>query len=305
VSQVFLTVAVWLTGHLGPGASTARFRPFDLEMLTVISIAGFDPSGGAGVLADIKTFAAMGCFGAAAVTSLTFQNTVAVYGASHQTAEVLRSQIEPVVNDFKIAAVKTGMIPTREMIEVAAEIIEKNGLPNVVVDPVIRSTSGYDLIDEEAVGFLIERLLPLADVITPNMAEAERLTGLEVRDLDGMKRAAERIHEMSAAARKTARRAALVKGGHLEAEATDILFDGREFHIFRAPKIATRNTHGTGCALSSAIAALLARGCEIPEAVDRAKRYLSEALSAAPDIGCGAGPLNHFVNPGIPQTGEV
>ncbi|MGE0128593.1 MAG: bifunctional hydroxymethylpyrimidine kinase/phosphomethylpyrimidine kinase [Blastocatellales bacterium] len=263
-------------------------------MLTVISIAGFDPSGGAGVLADIKTFAAMGCFGAAAVTSLTFQNTVAVYGAAHQTADVLRSQIEPIVNDFKIAAVKTGMLPTRETIEVTAEIIEKYNLPNVVVDPVIRSTSGYDLIDEEAMGFLIERLLPLADVITPNMAEAERLTGLEVKNLDGMKRAAARIYEMSGG-RKEAQRATLVKGGHLEDEAADVLFDGREFHIFRAPKIATRNTHGTGCTLSSAIAALLARGCEIPEAVARAKQYLSETLRTAPDIGHGAGPLNHFV----------
>jgi len=288
-----------------------------LNMLTVISIAGFDPSGGAGALADIKTFAAMGLFGTAAVTSLTFPNTLAVYGASHQTAGVLRSQIEPIVNDFDIAAVKIGMIPTREMIEVAAEIIEKYGLPNVVVDTVIRSTSGYDLIDEEAMRFLIERLLPLADVITPNMAEAERLTGLEVKDLDGMKRAAVRIHEMSvrhpiahAEVRQAgARGAALIKGGHLETspenEATDVLFDGRDFHIFRAPKIATRNTHGTGCTLSSAIAALLAHGCEIPEAVARAKRYLSEALRAAPDIGHGAGPLNHFVNPDMPQTEAV
>ncbi len=270
-------------------------------MLTVMLIAGFDPSGGAGALADIKTFAAMGCFGAAAITSLTFQNTVAVYGASHQTADVLRAQIEPVIDDFEIAAVKVGMTPTRELIEVVADIIEKNRLPNVVVDTVIRSTSGYDLIDEEAVGSLIERLLPLADLITPNMAEAERLTGLEVKDLDGMKRAAERIHEMSAApkSRGTARRAALVKGGHLEDEATDILFDGREFHIFRAPKIATRDTHGTGCALSSAIAALLARGCEIPEAVARAKQYLSEILGAAPDIGRGARPLNSGIVPRV------
>lgn len=245
------------------------------------------------MLADIKTFAAFGCFGAAAVTSLTFQNTVAVYGAAHQTADVLRRQIEPVINDFKIAAVKTGMLPTREIIEVTAEIIEKYNLPNVVVDPVIRSTSGYDLIDAEAMSFLIERLLPLADVITPNMAEAERLTGLEVKDVDGMKRAAARIYEMSAG--KKAERAVLVKGGHLEVEAADALFDGRDFHIFRAPKIATRDTHGTGCTLSSAIAALLARGCEITEAVAGAKQYLSETLRAAPDIGHGAGPLNHFV----------
>lgn len=266
---------------------------FDFEMLTVISIAGFDPSGGAGALADIKTFAALGCYGVSAITSLTFQNTVAVYGVAHQTADVLRRQIEPIINDFEIAAVKTGMLPTRETIEVAAEMIEKHALPNVVVDTVIRSTSGYDLIDEEAIEVLIERLLPLADVITPNMAEAERLTGSEVRDLDGMKRAAARIYEMSAG--KKIGRAVLVKGGHLEDEAADALFDGRELRIFRAPRIATRNTHGTGCALSSAIAALLARGCEIAEAVARAKRYLSEALRAAPDIGHGAGPLNHFV----------
>ncbi len=262
-------------------------------MRTVISIAGFDPSGGAGTLADIKTFAAFGCFGAAAITSLTFQNTVAVYGAAHQSADVLRSQIEPIVRDFQIAAVKTGMLPTRETIEVTAEIIEKHALPNVVVDPVIRSTSGFDLIDEAAMEFLVERLLPLARVITPNMAEAARLTGLEVENLDGMKRAAERIHEQAQSAIPR-RRAVLVKGGHLETEATDVLFDGREFHLFRAPKIATRNTHGTGCTLSSAIAALLACGCEINEAVAQAKQYLTEAIRTAPDIGHGAGPLNHL-----------
>jgi hydroxymethylpyrimidine kinase/phosphomethylpyrimidine kinase len=278
-----------------------------LKMLTVMSIAGFDPSGGAGALADIKTFAAMGCYGVAAITSLTFQNSVAVYGASHQTAEVLRAQIGPVINDFEIAAVKIGMTPTRELVEVIAEIIEKNRLPNVVVDTVIRSTSGYDLIDEEAVGSLIERLLPLADVITPNMAEAERLTGSDVKDLEGMKRAARRIHEMSAM-RKSGRpalRAALVKGGRLENEAIDILFDGREFHIFRAPRIATRDAHGTGCALSSAIAALLARGCEIPEAVAQAKRYLTETLRAASEIGRGAPLLNHSPKSWMSETGSV
>ncbi|HEY9431164.1 MAG TPA: bifunctional hydroxymethylpyrimidine kinase/phosphomethylpyrimidine kinase [Blastocatellia bacterium] len=266
-----------------------------------MSIAGFDPSGCAGALADIKTFAAMGCFGTAAVTSLTFQNTVAVYGASHQTADALRSQIEPVINDFEIAAVKIGMTPTRELIEAVAEIVEIKRLPNVVVDTVIRSTSGYDLIDEDAVGSLIERLLPLADVITPNMAEAERLTGLEAQDLDGMKRAARRIHEMSAAPKslRTARRAVLVKGGHMKDEATDVLFDGHEFQIFRAPKIATRETRGTGCTLSSAIAALLARGCDIPEAVARAKQYLSEILRVAPDLGRGARPLNHMPLTGV------
>lgn len=261
-------------------------------MLVVLSIAGFDPSGGAGVLADIKTFSAFGCFGTAAITSLTSQNTVAVYGAVHQSAKTLRAQIEPVVSDFTIAAVKTGMLPTRETIEVTAEMIEQHSLPNVVVDPVIRSTSGYDLIDETAMRFLIERLLPLAKVITPNMAEAERLTGLIVNDLDGMKRAAERIYEL--AQPKIRNQAVLVKGGHLPNEATDVLFDGNEFQLFRAEKIATCNTHGTGCTLSSAIAALLANGFEIPEAITKAKQYLEAALRFAPNLGHGAGPLNHL-----------
>lgn len=263
-------------------------------MLVVLSIAGFDPSGGAGVLADIKTFSAFGCFGTAAITSLTSQNTVAVYGAVHQSAETLRAQIEPVVSDFTIAAVKTGMLPTRETIEVTAEMIEQHSLPNVVVDPVIRSTSGYDLIDETAMRFLIERLLPLAKVITPNMAEAERLTGLIVNDLDGMKRAAERIYEL--AQPKIRNQAVLVKGGHLPNEATDVLFDGNEFQLFRAEKIATRNTHGTGCTLSSAIAALLANGFEIPEAITKAKQYLEATLRSAPNLGHGAGPLNHLAD---------
>ncbi|MDX2029978.1 MAG: bifunctional hydroxymethylpyrimidine kinase/phosphomethylpyrimidine kinase [Blastocatellia bacterium] len=266
-------------------------------MKTVLSIAGFDPSGGAGVLADIKTFAAFGCFGTAAITSLTWQNTVAVYGAVHQSAETLRGQIEPVLDDFAIAAVKTGMLPTRETIDVTAELIAGRGLLNVVVDPVIRSTSGFDLIDDAAMRHLIERLLPLADVITPNLAEAGRLTGSPVTDLDSMKRAAERIHQLALRAAPSGgpARAVLVKGGHLETEATDLLFDGREFHAFSAARIPTRNTHGTGCTLSSAIAALLAQGHTIFESVARAKKYIVETIRTAPDLGHGAGPLNHFV----------
>jgi len=266
-------------------------------MPTVLSIAGFDPSGGAGVLADIKTFAAWGCFGAAAITSLTAQNTAAVFGAYHQSPEVLRAQLEPILSDFEIAAVKTGMLPTRETIEVVAAVIERYSLVNIVVDPVIRSTSGYDLIDDAAAVYLSERLLPLADVMTPNMAEAARLTGMEVIDLDSMRQAAKRLHEQCRArvSRPDARQAVLVTGGHLADEATDVLYDGREMRLFRAPKIATRNTHGTGCTLSSAIAALLARGRDIPKAVEQAKNYLAAAIRTAPDIGHGAGPLNHSV----------
>ena len=265
-------------------------------MQVVLSIAGFDPSGGAGVLADIKAIAANGCFGAAAITSLTYQNTLAVYGAAHQSAETVRAQIEPVLADFTVAAVKTGMLPTREIITMAAELIERHALPNFVLDPVIRSTSGYDLIDEAALQALRESLLPLADLITPNMAEAERLTGLRVTTLEEMEAAARVIHEQCAS-RATARRAlsaVLVKGGHLQNEATDVLYDGATFEHFSAPRLETRHTHGTGCTLSATIAAWLARGSAMPEAIARAKNYLNETMRAAPGLGHGNGPLNHL-----------
>jgi hydroxymethylpyrimidine/phosphomethylpyrimidine kinase len=265
-------------------------------MLTLISIAGFDPSGGAGVLADIKTFAALGCYGTAAITSITSQNTVAVHGAYHSPADVLRAQIDPIISDFKIAAVKIGMLPNREVIEVVAETIERYSLQNVVLDPVISSTSGFKLIDD--IKILIERMFPLADVITPNIPEAELLTGMKVKDTDGMKRAARALRELCRAqSNGSYRHAVLVKGGHLpgpHAEATDVLDDGREVHVYPAPRITTRNTHGTGCTLSSAIAALLAQGLEIHEAVPLAKRYLEAAVSAGPKLGRGAGPLDHF-----------
>jgi len=267
-------------------------------MLVALSIAGFDPSGGAGVLADIKTFAAFGVYGAAAITSLTSQNTVAVQGAFHQSAEVVRAQLDPVFADYQIASVKVGMLPTREVIEVVADAIERHHLPNVVIDTVIRSTSGYDLIDDSAIEVLIERLLPLARLITPNLAEAERLTGLEVKDVESMKRAAKQICERVQSG-GAAIPAVLVKGGHLQEEAPDVLdvlYDGSEFQLFRSPRVITRNTHGTGCTLSSAIAALLAGGLDVAEAVTKARRYLDAALRTAPGIGHGAGPLNHFVS---------
>jgi hydroxymethylpyrimidine kinase/phosphomethylpyrimidine kinase len=275
--------------------------PFDF-MHTVFSIAGFDPSGGAGTLADIKTFAAFGCFGAAAITSLTSQNTTAVFGADHQSAETVRAQIQPILSDFEIAAVKTGMLPTREIIELTAQIISENKLRNIVVDPVIRSTSGYDLLDDATVKSLIELLLPSADIITPNMTEAERLTQLRVSNLAEMKRAAQQLHariapeaaRYSSQAEPAPRRAVLVKGGHLDDECTDVLYDGRDFHLFHSEKVNSRNTHGTGCTLSAAIAALLANGCHLIEAVRQAKEYVTAAIRTAPNLGHGAGPLNHF-----------
>lgn len=254
----------------------------------VMTIAGFDPSGGAGILADIKAISAMNCFGVAAITSLTFQNTQGVFGTAHQPRETVRQQIEPLLADFKIAAVKTGILPSAENIEEVAALIAANHLTPVVVDPVVRSTSGYDLIDDRALTALVERLFPLATVITPNAAETERLTGIHISDPDAMHRAALALRAMGA-------RAVLVKGGDVIAEsATDLLLDDDGMQTFTAERIASSNTHGTGCTLSAAIAALLAHGNPLANAIAQAKRYVVAAIRQAPALGHGHGPLNHF-----------
>ncbi len=293
-----------------------------------LTIAGLDPSGGAGIVADIKTFTAFGCFAAAAVTSLTFQNTQGVFGAAHQTPETVRAQILPVIEDFQIAAVKTGMLPTREIIEEVARIIKENKLKNLVVDPVVRSTSGFDLIDETALRALIEMLFPLALLVTPNLPEAERIARMPIENHADIEKAA-RIMQLYGA------RNVLIKGGHkLSAEcgtlnaklktgenskiqipnfkaenqklnpqaasskqqskiARDYLFVGEErLHVFEAEFIETTSTHGTGCALASAIAADLARGKSLIEAVEAAKRFVTDAIRTAPNIGGGNSPVN-------------
>lgn len=254
-----------------------------------LTVAGFDPSGGAGIVADIKTFTAFGCFATAAVTSLTYQNTTGVFGAAHQTAEAVRAQVLPVVEDFKVAGAKTGMLPTREIISEVARLFREEALPAPVVDPVVRSTSGFDLIDDEALEALKRDLLPLARVLTPNVPEAERITGLSVRDEEGMRRAALRMREMGA-------RAVLVKGGHLAgARAFDLLDDGGQTIIFSATRIETTATHGTGCTLAAAIAACLARGMTLEAAVGAAKRFVTDAIRHAPRLGRGHSPINHDV----------
>lgn len=278
-----------------------------------LSIAGFDPSGGAGVVADIKTFTAFDCFGVAAITSLTFQNTTGVFGVSHQTAANVRAQVFPLVEDFRIAGAKTGMLPTRGIItEVARLFRETKLLPAPVVDPVIRSTSGYNLIDDDALQSLITEMMPLARLITPNIPEAERITGLTIEDEDGMRRAARALREMGA-------RAVLIKGGHLksrdeggrrkaesrkqkaggrkqEAEsrrsAVDVLDDEGCVMVFRGEWIETAGAHGTGCALSAAIAACLARGMSLEKSVETAKHFVTNAIRHAPRIGHGHKPIN-------------
>lgn len=258
-------------------------------MKTVLIIAGYDPSGGAGVLADIKAVAAMGCYGAAAITSITFQNTQGVFGAEHQTASTLVAQLDPLFDDLEIHAVKTGMLPSAGTIAATAEAIVRCGPVPVVVDPVVRSTSGFDLIDDNALRVLVDHLFPLAAVVTPNIAEAERITGLSIRDEAGMVDAA---HALVALGPK----AALVKGGHitLDGHAVDILVHAGGVTRYDREFIQSTNTHGTGCTLASAIASALAVGQPLPLAVATAKDYVTAAIQSAPGIGRGHGPLNHF-----------
>ncbi len=275
------------------------------DMAVALTIAGFDPSGGAGVVADIKTFTAFGCFATAAVTSLTFQNTTGVFGATHQTAADVRAQVLPVVEDFRVAGVKTGMLPTREVISEVARLLRETPLGEVgaIVDPVVRSTSGFDLIDDDALAALKSELLPLARLLTPNLAEAGRLTGLEIKTEADMRRAAARLREMGA-------RAVLVKGGHLPGDAADLLLDeDGNVQFFRAPRIDTNATHGTGCTLAAAIAACLARGMNLTGAVGAAKHFVTEAIRRSPQLGRGFSPVNHnlrvrFDEAGVLSIGE-
>jgi hydroxymethylpyrimidine kinase/phosphomethylpyrimidine kinase len=263
-----------------------------------LTVAGFDPSGGAGVVADVRTFAAFGCFPTAAVTSLTYQNTTGVFGAAHQTAEAVRRQVLPVLEDFEVRGAKTGMLPTREIISEVARLFREEKLPAPVVDPVVRSTSGYDLIDDEALDALKRELLPLARVLTPNLAEAERITGLSIGDEEAMARAARVMREMGA-------RAVLVKGGHLLGRALDLLDDAGDVQVFEAGRVETTSTHGTGCTLAAGIAACLARGLSLPEAVGAAKRFVTDAIRHAPRLGRGHGPINHGVPARLPAAGHA
>ncbi len=263
-----------------------------------LTIAGLDPSGGAGIIADIKTFAAFGCFAAAAVSSVTFQNTTGVFGAVHQTADSVRRQVEPVLDDYDVAALKTGMLPTSEIIEEVANIIDERGLKNIVVDPVVRSTSGFDLIDDAALAGLIEKLFPLADLITPNIPEAERISRMKIASPDDIHKAAERMRSLGA-------KNVLIKGGHvLNAEcgirnaelenrkATDHLFTGDGVQLFEAEFIETTAIHGTGCTLAAAITANLALGIALAESVRIAKDFVTEAIRTAPNLGKGNSPIN-------------
>ncbi len=261
-------------------------------MKVCLTIAGLDPSGGAGIIADVKTFTAFGCFAAAAVTSVTFQNTTGVFGAVHQTPESVRGQVLPIIEDFEISALKTGMLPTREIIGEVALLVEKNKLKHFVVDPVVRSTSGFDLIDDEALEVLIEKLFPLADIITPNLPEAERITKMKIENEKDIEKAAKIMQSFGAAN-------VLIKGGHfIKAEggkrvAKDFLFEGSKLTTFEGEYVETKATHGTGCTLAAAITANFALGKGLIESVATAKKYVFEAIVTAPNLGHGHSPINH------------
>lgn len=252
-----------------------------------MTIAGSDSGGGAGIQADLKTFAALGVYGTCVITALTAQNTQRVTGVHEVPPEFVGAQIDTVVADIPPQAVKTGMLANASIIQVVAERVRSLRLPNLVVDPVMVAKSGDRLLREDAVFALRTSLLPLATVVTPNIPEAEALTGLTIGSLAEAQEAARVIVGMGA-------RIAVVKGGHREGPAIDVFYDGREFHLLRAPRIETTSTHGTGCTFASAIAAGLAKGLPPLEAVRRAKRYVTAAMRKAFPLGHGHGPLHHF-----------
>ena len=262
-------------------------------MKTALSIAGSDSSGGAGIQADLKAMTMNGVYAMTAVTALTAQNTTGVTAILEATPQFLRQQLQAVFSDIPPDSVKIGMVSSAALIETIAQCLGEYHPRNVVVDPVMVATSGARLLNEDAVATLREKLLPLADLITPNIPEAEVLSGLTISDEEGMRQAARIIGE-------TYHCAVLCKGGHRVSDANDLLYQDGAFRWFRGRRIDNPNTHGTGCTLSSAIAANLAKGFPLADAVQRAKDYLSGALADMLDLGKGAGPMNHAFN----LTGE-
>ena len=256
----------------------------------VLTIAGFDPSSGAGVTADVKTIAAHGCYGVGCITALTVQSTAGVRRVETISPETVTDTLEELRSDLEISAVHIGMLGSGKVVRAVSDFLEKAGLGNIVLDPVIKSSSGRDLIDAAGARFLVERLLPLATVITPNVDEAADLTGLSVSNLEQMRLAATRLHAMGAAS-------VVITGGHLE-KAIDLLSftsrRGAEQEVFKSDRLKSNSTHGTGCAFATAIACHLARGRGLPEAVLLAKAYVAAAIANAHPLGRGVGPVHHL-----------
>ncbi len=260
------------------------------DVRVVLSVAGSDSGGGAGIQADIKSIQANGVFAATVITAITAQNTREVTAAKDLPLKLIEAQFKAVWEDIHVDAVKTGMLSSAGIIEMVAKLLEHfRGDVPVVVDPVMISKSGFALLQDDAVDALVKRMLPLATVLTPNAFEASRLAGFEVKNLKSAKEAVRKIHDMGS-------QNVLIKGGHLteEPNAVDLLFDGQSHHTFSAPRIDTKNTHGTGCTYASAIAANLTKGYPVVKAVERAKRYVTMAIENGLAIGRGHGPTSHF-----------
>jgi len=254
-------------------------------MPVALTIAGSDPTGGAGLQADLKTFHQFGVYGEAVATLITVQNSLRVSRVEVLSAGLVRQQMEAVLEDIPPAAAKTAALGSTAIVRALARAARRFAFP-LVVDPVIFSTHGPPLLPPEAVRWLAGELLPSVALVTPNIPEATALTGIAIHGAEDARRAVLRLHEMGA-------RAVLLKGGHLSGDPIDLLFDGARWHEFAAPRIATPHTHGTGCAYSAAITACLALGVALPEAVARAKRWIAEAIRTNPGLGRGAGPINH------------
>ena len=258
-------------------------------MRIALTIAGSDSGGGAGIQADLKTFHRFGVFGTSVITAITAQNTLGVANWMAVPTTLITEQLDAVASDLRPAAIKTGMLADASVVRVVREGIVKHRLAPYVLDPVMVATSGDPLLAPDAVHAIESELLPLADLVTPNLDEARILSGIEVSSVAEMQRAARLLVERGA-------RAALIKGGHLSgAEAIDVLDTGDDVHLFRHPRIDTRHTHGTGCTLSAAIAAHLALGHSLQDSVELSLDYVHRAIEAAPRFGSGNGPLNHFV----------
>ena len=255
-----------------------------------MTIAGSDSGGGAGIQADLKTFGALGVFGTCAITVLTAQNSLGVNSILETPTSMIEAQIDTIVSDMGADAVKTGMLSSSEIIQCVAERLRHHSLSPAIIDPVMVATTGSRLLRDDAVDAMRTVLVPMATVVTPNSREASVLTDREVNTVDDLKAAARvLVDEMGAMN-------ALVKGGHLEGPATDVLYDGSDYILFTSERIDTSNTHGTGCTLASAVAAGLAKGLEVPVAVQQAKDYVTAAIRTSFSVGQGHGPLNHFHN---------
>lgn len=256
-------------------------------MKKVLTIAGSDCSGGAGIQADLKTFSALGVFGMSVIVSVVAENTSRVIDIQNISPDMIKKQIDAVFEDIDVDAVKIGMLSTPQCMEAVAEKLKQYKPHNVVIDPVMYAKNGSPLMQPTSIDTLIKSIIPLADVLTPNIPEAEKIADMEIKSHNDMENAAKKIQSMGC-------KAVIIKGGHAVGDATDILYDGNKMYYYKASRIDTKNTHGTGCTFSSAIGAYLGKGLGVENAVSKAKEYVTTAITHSLPIGKGYGPTHHF-----------